>query len=68
LTAQGSANWFKTHTTIRNKGGELKLVSLSKRIHDLLEITRLAAVFDIQKDESSAIQSFGGKDSPRASA
>lgn len=68
IDSSGLGELVKTHTTIRNKGGELKLVSLSKRIHDLLEMTRLAAVFDIQKDESSAILSFGGKDSPRASA
>ena len=68
IDSSGLGELVKTHTTIRNKGGELKLVSLSKRIRDLLEITRLAAVFDVQKDESSAIQSFGGKDSPRASA
>jgi len=33
---------------------------LNKRIHDLLEMTRLSTVFDIQKDEASAIKSFGG--------
>jgi anti-anti-sigma regulatory factor len=36
----------------------MKLVSISKRIHDLLHMTRLTAVFDIQPDEASAIQSF----------
>jgi len=66
IDSSGLGELVKTHTTVRNKGGELKLASLSKRVHDLLEMTRLAAVFDIQKDETSAIQSFGGKASPRA--
>ncbi|MGA8299332.1 MAG: STAS domain-containing protein [Terriglobales bacterium] len=65
IDSSGLGELVKTHTTVRNKGGELKLASLNKRVHDLLEITRLATVFDIQKDESSAIQSFG-KTSPRA--
>ena len=68
IDSSGLGELVKTHTTIRNKGGELKLASLSKRVHDLLEMTRLASIFDIQKDESSALQSFGGKASPRASA
>ncbi|MFZ3340629.1 MAG: STAS domain-containing protein [Terriglobales bacterium] len=68
IDSSGLGELVKTHTTVRNKGGELKLASLSKRVHDLLEMTRLAAVFDIQKDESSAIQSFGSKVSPRVNA
>jgi anti-sigma B factor antagonist len=68
IDSSGLGELVKTHTTIRNKGGELKLASLSKRVHDLLEMTRLASVFDIQKDESSAIQSFGSKAPPRANA
>jgi len=36
--------------------------------HDLLYMTRLSAVFDIQKDEASAIQSFGGHPSSQAVA
>lgn len=60
IDSSGMGELVKTHTTIRNKGGELKLANLNKRVHDLLQMTRLAAVFDIQKDEASAIASFGG--------
>src|SRR5437870_1382010 len=60
VDSSGVGELVKTHTTIRNKGGELKLANLSKRVHDLLHMTRLSAVFDIQKDEASAIKSFGG--------
>ena len=67
IDSSGLGELVKTHTTLHNKGGELKLANLSQRIHDLLEMTRLAAVFDIQKDETSALQSFG-KASPRVTA
>lgn len=58
IDSSGIGELVKTYTTIRNHGGQLKLVSLSKRVHDLLEITRLHTVFDIQADEASAIHSF----------
>jgi anti-sigma B factor antagonist len=67
VDSSGLGELVKTHTTMRNNGGELKLANLNKRLHDLLEMTRLSAVFDIQKDEASAINSFG-KSSPRATA
>ena len=60
VDSSGVGELVKAHTTIRNQGGQLKLTNLSKRVHDLLEMTRLSAVFDIQKDETSAIKSFGG--------
>lgn len=61
IDSSGVGELVKTHTTIRNKGGELKLANLNKRVHDLLQMTRLASVFDIQKDEAGAIKSFGAK-------
>ncbi len=54
----GLGELVKTYTTIRNQGGQLKLVRISKRVHDLLQRTKLHAVFDIQPDEATAIQSF----------
>jgi len=60
VDSSGVGELVKAHTTIRNQGGQLKLTNLNKRVHDLLELTRLSAVFDIQKDETSAIKSFGG--------
>lgn len=67
VNSSGLGELVKTHTTMRNNDGELKLANLNKRLQDLLEMTRLSAVFDIQKDEASAINSFG-KSSPRAIA
>ena len=58
IDSSGVGELVKAHTTIRNQGGQLKLTNLNKRVHDLLQMTRLSAVFDIQKDETSAIESF----------
>jgi|HubBroStandDraft_1064217.scaffolds.fasta_scaffold00498_17 anti-sigma B factor antagonist len=60
IDSSGVGELVKAHTTVRGQGGNLKLTNLNKRVHDLLELTRLSAVFDIQKDETSAIKSFGG--------
>lgn len=60
IDSSGIGELVKAYPTIRNQGGQLKLTNLNKRLHDLLQMTRLSAVFDIQKDETSAIESFGG--------
>jgi anti-sigma B factor antagonist len=46
------------YTTVRGLQGELKLLYLTKRVHDLLQITRLFTVFDVRADEEDAIRSF----------
>jgi anti-sigma B factor antagonist len=43
---------------VRAKGGELKLLNLTKKISDLLQITKVYSVFDIHKDEAQALASF----------
>ena len=58
VDSSGIGELVKAHTTVSNQGGRLKLANLNKRVNDLLEMTRLSAVFDIQKDEASAIKSF----------
>jgi anti-sigma B factor antagonist len=60
IDSSGVGELVKAHTTIRNQGGQLKLANLNQRVHDLLQMTRLSNVFDIEKDEASAIASFGG--------
>ncbi len=45
-------------TTVRNQGGDLKLLNLTKKVHDLLQITKLYTVFDVKEDEASAVASF----------
>jgi anti-sigma B factor antagonist len=68
IDSSGLGELVKTHTTISNKGGELKLTNLNKRVSDLLQMTRLSAVFDIQTDEATAIKSFGGRNKSQAVA
>jgi anti-sigma B factor antagonist len=58
VDSSGVGELVKTYTTVRNQGGQLKLLNPSKRVSDLLQMTRLASVFDIQADEASAVQSF----------
>lgn len=64
----GIGELVKTHTTMRNQGGKLRLVNLNKRINDLLQMTRLTSVFEIELDEASAIRSLGSDAAPRAVA
>ena len=44
---------------LANGGGDLKLLNLTKKVHDLLQITKLYTVFDIKDDEAAAVGSFG---------
>lgn len=58
IDSSGIGELVSAFTTVRNGGGELKLLNLTKKVHDLLQITKLYTVFDIKDDEASAIQSF----------
>ena len=46
-------------TTVRKQGGELKLLNLSEKFADVMQITKLYTVFDIINDEAAALMSFG---------
>ncbi len=59
VDSSGLGELVKIYTTVRNHGGQLKLLNPSKRVSDLLQMTKLARVFEIEADEASAIQSFG---------
>jgi anti-sigma B factor antagonist len=58
IDSSGIGELVSAFTTVRNQGGELKLLNLTKKVHDLLQITKLYTVFDIKDDEASAIKSF----------
>jgi len=45
-------------TSVRNQGGELKLLHLTKKVRDVLQITKLYTVFHVLNDETEAIASF----------
>lgn len=68
IDSSGLGELVKTHTAVRNQGGQLRLTNLNKRVHDLLQLTRLSAVFDIEKDEASAIRSLEGRGPSQAVA
>ena len=48
------------YTTTKNQGGHLKLLNLTKKIKDLLSITKLLTVFEVYDDEAEALKSFAG--------
>ncbi len=61
IDSSGLGELVSAFTTVRNAGGELKLLSLTKKVHDLLQITKLYTVFDIKDDEASAVSAFSAK-------
>jgi anti-sigma B factor antagonist len=58
IDSSGIGELVSAYTTVKNASGELKLLHLTKRVHDILQITRLFTVFDVQSDENSAVRSF----------
>lgn len=60
IDSSGLGELVKAYTTVRGCGGHLKLVSVSPRVHDLLEMTKLHLVLEIEPDEAAALKAFGG--------
>jgi anti-sigma B factor antagonist len=58
IDSSGIGELVSAFTSVKNSGGELKLLNLTKKVHDLLQITKLYTVFDIKDDEAVAIGSF----------
>ena len=58
IDSSGIGELVSAFTSVRNGGGELKLLNLTKKVHDLLQITKLYTVFDIKDDETAAVKSF----------
>lgn len=58
IDSSGIGELVSAYTTISNNGGDLKLVRLTKRVQDLLQITKLYTVFEVFDDEQKALQSF----------
>lgn len=58
IDSSGIGELVSAFTAVRREGGELKLLKLTKKVHDLLQITKLYTVFDIKDDETAAIKSF----------
>lgn len=58
IDSSGIGELVSGFTSVTNSGGQLKLLGLTKRVKDLLQITKLYTVFDVHEEESSAIRSF----------
>ena len=58
IDSSGIGELVSAFTSVRNQGGELKLLHLTKKVHDLLQITKLYTVFDVKDDEATAIGAF----------
>ena len=58
IDSAGLGEVVRTYTTVSRQGGSLKLLNLTKRIEDLLSITKLLTVFDTYDNEAEAIKSY----------
>ncbi len=58
IDSSGVGELVGSFTTVRNAGGELKLLNLTQKVHDVLHVTKLYTVFDIKDDEFTAVKSF----------
>ncbi|MEO7653629.1 MAG: STAS domain-containing protein [Bryobacteraceae bacterium] len=58
IDSSGIGELVSGFTTVTNAGGQLKLLGLTNRVKDLLQITKLYTVFDVHEDEAHAVRSF----------
>jgi anti-sigma B factor antagonist len=58
IDSAGVGELMSCYTSMRNRGGQLKLMNLSKNVHNLLQITKLYTIFEVEDDEPTAVASF----------
>jgi anti-sigma B factor antagonist len=58
IDSAGVGELVAGYTTVANRGGNLKLLGLTKRVKDLLQITKLYTVFDVHETEAHALRAF----------
>ena len=58
IDSAGLGEMVRSYTTVSRQGGKLKLLNLTKRIEDLLSITKLLTVFDTFDSEAEAVKSY----------
>jgi len=59
IDSSGVGELVSTYTTVVNNGGHLKLLKLTKKIREVLAITKLLTVFEVFDDEKAILASFG---------
>lgn len=62
IDSSGLGELVSGFTQVRKAGGDLKLLHLTRKVRDLLQITKLYTVFDVQDDEARAIAAFGAEE------
>jgi anti-sigma B factor antagonist len=55
----GLGELIASHVSLRNKGGEIRLLRLTESLRELMSVTKLLEVFDVYESESEAVVSFG---------
>ena len=58
IDSSGLGSLVSAFTSVRKQAGELKLLNLTNKVHDVLQITKLYTIFDIMNDETAAVKSF----------
>ena len=58
IDSSGVGELVGSFTTVRNAGGELKLLNLTQKVEDVLHVTKLYTVFDVHQSEQEALASF----------
>jgi anti-sigma B factor antagonist len=61
IDSTGLGELMSSHITLRNKGGEIKLVHLTEQLRELLTIAKVLPVFDVYDNEPDALASFTGE-------
>ena len=58
IDSSGLGYLISAYTTVRNRGGELKLLNLTKNVHNIMQMTKLYTIFDVADNEEAAVKSF----------
>jgi anti-sigma B factor antagonist len=61
IDSSGLGQLIGSYATVTERGGQLKLLNLQKRVNDLMQVTKLLTVFETYTNEEAALRSFGKK-------
>lgn len=61
LDSSGLGELIASYTTVKHRGGQLKLMKLTPRVRDLVQLTKVHSIFEVFGDEESAVRSFGSE-------
>lgn len=61
IDSSGLGELVSAYATVKNRGGSIKLLHLTSRVRDLLQITKLSTLFEVFDDEAKALASFSSE-------